>query len=69
MASKSEQYDKIKKYYDNGFWSAKAVSHAVEHDWILPQEYEEIVGEPYVEDENRELTATEFVNILIGGEG
>lgn len=69
MASKSEQYDKIKKYYDNKFWSAKAVGQAVEHDWITAQEYEEIVGEPYVEDEDRELTAVEFVNILIGGDG
>jgi len=67
MPSKSEQFDKIKRYYDNGYWNAKAVGQAVEHDWILPDEYEEIVGEPYVEDTERELTAGEFVDILING--
>jgi hypothetical protein len=69
MASKSEQFDKIKRYYDNGYWSAQAVGQAVEHDWILPAEYEEIVGESYVENTERELTPAEFVNILIGGDG
>ena len=68
MADHSEMYSKIKKYYENRLWGARAMHAAVERGRITEQEYEEIVGEEYDEDEERDLTATEFVNILIGGE-
>ena len=44
----SAKYDKVKKYYDSGFWSKAKVRNAVVKGWITADEYEEIVGEPYV---------------------
>ena len=61
-------FEKIKKYYDNNLWGKKAVGCAVERGRITAEEYATIVGEEYVEDEDRSLTANEFVNILIGGD-
>ena len=43
----SENYEKVKGYYDNGFWTKKRVRKAVGH-WITAEEYELIVGEPYI---------------------
>jgi len=43
----SENYEKVKGYYDNGFWTKKRVRKAVGH-WITAEEYELIIGEPYI---------------------
>ena len=43
----SKKYQIVKDYYDNGMWSKKKVRNAVVKEWITPEEYEEITGEPY----------------------
>lgn len=68
MADHSDKFFKVQRYYDENHWNAESVGLAVEHNWITPREYEDITGEQYEVNENRELTATEFIDILIGGE-
>ena len=43
----SKKYQKVKDYYDKGFWTKKQVHDAVVKGWITADEYEMIVGEPY----------------------
>lgn len=43
----SKNFNKVKSYYDNGFWSKAKVHEAVVKKWITAEEYELIVGEPY----------------------
>jgi uncharacterized XkdX family phage protein len=45
----SKNFEKVKKYYDNGLWSKAKVKNAVVKEWITAAEYEEITGEPYSE--------------------
>ena len=45
----SKNFEKVKKYYDNGLWSKAKVKNAVVKGWITAAEYEEITGEPYSE--------------------
>lgn len=40
-------YETIKKYYNNRYWSVKMVRTAVLKGYITKAQYEEIVGEPY----------------------
>lgn len=49
MAKKahSENYEKVKGYYDNGNWSIDRVKRAVVKGWITEAEYKEITGEDY----------------------
>lgn len=49
MSEHSKNFNKVKKYYDDGFWS-KAKVRAVVGKWITAEEYEEITGEPYEQD-------------------
>ena len=42
----SKNFDKVKKYYDQGLWSKQRVYNVV-NKWITPAEYEEITGEEY----------------------
>ena len=44
-----KKFDKVKKYYDNGYWDKFRVADAVVKKWITAEEYEEITGEPYEE--------------------
>lgn len=44
---KSKQFDKVKSYYDNHFWSIKKVRNAVIKGWITEEEFTEITGEEY----------------------
>lgn len=44
------KYDKVKYYYDNGYWSIQRVHDAVEKGWITPEQFEEITGKPYEEE-------------------
>lgn len=46
----SENFEKVKKYYDRGMWSKSRVYVAV-GKWITVDEYVEIVGVD-VDDEN-----------------
>lgn len=48
----SKNFNKVKNFYDNKLWSKVRVWNAVGR-WITADEYEEILGEPYVpETEN-----------------
>jgi len=47
----SKKFKKVKDYYDRGLWSISRVRDAVEHEWITPEEFEEITGEVYEETE------------------
>lgn len=44
----SKDFEKIKRYYDNGFWTKKMVKNVVVKGKITAEEYEEITGDPYV---------------------
>lgn len=41
----SNKYEKVKEYYDSGFWTDTMLKNAVRKGWITEEEYEEIVGE------------------------
>ena len=43
----SAKYDKVKGYYDGGYWNIDRVRQAVVKGWITADEYEEITGEKY----------------------
>lgn len=40
-------FEKIKYYYDNGFWTVEMVGNAVVKGKITPEQYTEITGEEY----------------------
>lgn len=40
-------YEKIKEYYDKGLWNKTMVRNAVVKGKITPEQYEQIVHEPY----------------------
>lgn len=40
-------FDKIKKYYDRGFYTAEQVADFVKKGKLTAEQYEEITGEPY----------------------
>lgn len=47
----SENYQKVKDYYESGLWDKRRVYNSVtnpkSNPWITSDEYEAIVGEPY----------------------
>lgn len=43
----SKMFDRIRKWYNEGNWSARMVGDAVAKGKITAAEYEEIVGQPY----------------------
>ena len=46
----SPKYNKVKNYYDSGFWNKTMVRNAVTKGWITAEEYGMITGEPYAEE-------------------
>ena len=42
----SAKYEKVKNYYEKGYWSKEWVYNAVGR-WITAEEYEQITGEVY----------------------
>ena len=44
----SKDFEKIKKYYEDKFWTKNMVKNAVVKGKITAEEYEEITGDPYV---------------------
>ena len=46
-APKSKKFDKVKYYYDNGYWAINRVHDAVGHGWITAEEFKEITGIDY----------------------
>lgn len=41
-------YEKIKDYFNKGFWTKEMVKAAVEMNKITEEEYKEITGEDYI---------------------
>lgn len=48
------KYDKVKHYYDKGYWSINMVRNAVVKGWITPEQYETITGAEYEEESGNE---------------
>lgn len=44
----SRMFEKIKNWYENGDWNKTQVGDAVAKGRITEDEFEEIVGEPYI---------------------
>ena len=38
------KFDKVKFYYNNGYWDKARVADAVVKKWITVEEYQEIIG-------------------------
>lgn len=45
----SNKFQKVKSYYDRGFWTVSMVKNAVVKGWITAEEFEEITGTVYEE--------------------
>lgn len=43
----SAKFDKVKKYYDGGFWNLEMIKNAVVKGWITVEEFKEITGQDY----------------------
>lgn len=43
----SPKFEKVKGYYDSGFWNVAMVRNAVKKRWITEEEFELIVHSPY----------------------
>lgn len=67
-------FDKIKSYFDTGLWSVEMVSNAVVKGKISEEEYQKIVGEPYINTEpssnleSKVNSLEEFAKIILGME-
>ena len=42
----SANFEKVKTYFDRGFWDINMVKNAVNR-WITPDEYKQITGQDY----------------------
>lgn len=51
MAKKSK-FEMVKNFYDNGLWKEKRVRDAVVKGWISPENYREITGQNYEDNNN-----------------
>lgn len=49
---KSAKYKTVRSYYLNKLWSERQVRDAVAKNWITEEEFEEIVGKPYNNDQD-----------------
>lgn len=47
----SKKFKTVKNFYDRGLWGKKRVHDAVFKSWITREEYKEIIGEDYAEEE------------------
>jgi len=47
----SPKFALVKSYYARKLWNEYRVRMAVVHAWITSEEFEEIVGKPYEEEE------------------
>ena len=43
----SKNYEKVKKYWDEGLWNEQRVRNAVSKGWITEDEFGEITGKAY----------------------
>lgn len=51
----SKKYKTVRSYYLNHFWSERQVRDAVDKKWITEEEFENIVGKPYNNDQDNEI--------------
>ena len=51
------KYKKLKMYYDSGLWDDKRLKNAVIKKWITEEEFKNITGYSYTEDDLAELQA------------
>lgn len=47
MAEHSKKYERVKYWYDNGFWGIARARNAVRMGWITPEEFKDITGYEY----------------------
>ena len=47
MLGKSKKFDKVKEWFDKGFWTLEMAKNAVVKEWITAAEFKEITGEKY----------------------
>ena len=47
----SKNYNKVKNYFDKGLWNIERVRNAVIKEWITSEEFENITGLNYSEQE------------------
>ena len=47
MTMHSKNYEKVKKYWDEGLWNEQRVRNAVSKGWITEDEFREITGKAY----------------------
>lgn len=45
--TRSKNYEKVKGYYDGGYWNDVRVRNAVAKGWITESEFKEITGGDY----------------------
>lgn len=45
----SKNFEKVKGYYEGGYWNEQRIKVAVEKEWINMDEYKEITGKYYWE--------------------
>ena len=43
----SEKFERVKYYYENGYWNLNQVKNAVAKNWITKEEYTLITGLEY----------------------
>lgn len=43
----SKNYNKVKQFFDCGFWTIEMCRNSVEKNWITDAEFTEITGEAY----------------------
>lgn len=43
----SSKFERLKGYYDAGFWTKEMLHNAVDKNWITAEEYQSITGETY----------------------
>ena len=43
----SPKFNKVKKFYDSGYWNVEMVHNAVVKGWITTKEFTIITGEDY----------------------
>ncbi|MCM1223056.1 MAG: XkdX family protein [Lachnospiraceae bacterium] len=48
----SKMFDKINRYYKNGLWNKTRVANMVLKNVITAEEFEEITGQEYTNDQN-----------------
>lgn len=44
------KYEKVKRYYESGYWSAVMVRNAVAKGWITEAQFAQITGKAYETD-------------------